>query len=111
MEELKKELETLLAKYIGFEDEVEESGGDVALYDYALDRFEDVVGCLYDLVDSMDKNKFRCSECYDYRNIEEKDGRIIDEDGEGVCIYCADEFIMNAEIEAAEEEIQKNRAY
>ena len=83
MEELKKELEILLAKYI---------------------EFEDVVGCLYDLVDSMDKNKFRCSECYDYRNIEEKDGRIIDEDGEGVCIYCADEFIMNAEIEAAEEE-------
>ena len=28
-----------------------------------------------------------------------------DEEGEGVCIYCADEFIMNAEIEAAEEEI------
>ena len=102
MEELKKELEILLAKYIEFEDEVEESGGDVALYDYALDRFEDVVGCLYDLIDSMDKNKFRCSE---YRNIEEKDGRITDEDGEGVCIYCADEFIMNAEIEAAEEEV------
>ena len=99
MEEVKKELETLLAKYIGFEDEVEESGGDVALYDYALDRFEDVVGCLYDLVDSMDKNKFRCSECYDYRNIEERDSRIIDEDGEGICIYCADEFIMNAEAE------------
>ena len=102
MEELKKELEILL----GFEDEVDESGGDVALYDCSSleERFEDVVGCLYDLVDSMDKNKFRCSECYDYRNIEEKDGRIIDEDGEGVCIYCADEFIMNAEIEAAEEE-------
>ena len=48
MEELKKELETVLAKYIGF---------------------EDVVVCLYDLIDSMDKNKFRCSECY----IEEKD--------------------------------------
>lgn len=31
MEELKKELEILLAKYIGFEDEVDESGGDVAL--------------------------------------------------------------------------------
>ena len=106
MEELKKELET----YIGFEDEVDESGGDVALYDCSSleERFEDVVVCLYDLIDSMDKNKFRCSE---YRNIEEKDGRIIDEDGEGVCIYCADEFIMNAEAEAAEEEIQKNRAY
>ena len=87
MEELKKELETLLAKYIGFEDE---SGGDVALYDCSSleERFEDVVVCLYDLIDSMDKNKFRCSE---YRNIEKKDGRIIDEDGEGVCIYCADE--------------------
>ena len=87
MEELKKELEILLAKYIGFEDEVEESGGDVALYDCSSleERFEDVVVCLYDLID---KNKFRCSE---YRNIEEKDGRIIDEDGEGVCIYCADE--------------------
>ena len=86
MEELKKELETLL----GFEDEVDESGGDVALYDCSSleERFEDVVVCLYDLIDSMDKNKFRCSE---YRNIEEKDGRIIDEDGEGVCIYCADE--------------------
>ena len=86
MEELKKELET----YIGFEDEVDESGGDVALYDCSSleERFEDVVVCLYDLIDSMDKNKFRCSE---YRNIEEKDGRIIDEDGEGVCIYCADE--------------------
>ena len=96
MEELKKELETLL----GFEDEVD----DVALYDCSSleERFEDVVVCLYDLIDSMDKNKFRCSE---YRNIEEKDSRIIDEDGEGVCIYCADEFIMNAEIEAAEEEI------
>ena len=83
MEELKKELET----YIGFEDEVDESGGDVALYDCSSleERFEDVVVCLYDLID---KNKFRCSE---YRNIEEKDGRIIDEDGEGVCIYCADE--------------------
>ena len=81
MEELKKELETLL----GFEDEVD----DVALYDCSSleERFEDVVVCLYDLIDSMDKNKFRCSECY----IEEKDGRIIDEDGEGVCIYCADE--------------------
>ena len=100
MEELKKELEILL----GFEDEVDESGGDVALYDCSSleERFEDVVVCLYDLIDSMDKNKFRCSE---YRNIEEKDGRIIDEDGEGVCIYCADEFIMNAEIEAAEEEV------
>ena len=78
MEELKKELETLL----GFEDEVD----DVALYDCSSleERFEDVVVCLYDLIDSMDKNKFRCSE---YRNIEEKD----DEDGEGVCIYCADE--------------------
>ena len=86
MEELKKELEILL----GFEDEVDESGGDVALYDCSSleERFEDVVVCLYDLIDSMDKNKFRCSE---YRNIEEKDGRIIDEDGEGVCIYCADE--------------------
>ena len=74
MEELKKELETLL----GFEDEVD----DVALYDCSSleERFEDVVVCLYDLIDSMDKNKFRCSE---YRNIEEKDG-------EGVCIYCAD---------------------
>ena len=72
MEELKKELETLL----GFEDEVD----DVALYDCSSleERFEDVVVCLYDLID---KNKFRCSE---YRNIEEKDG-------EGVCIYCADE--------------------
>ena len=71
MEELKKELETLL----GFEDEVD----DVALYDCSSleERFEDVVVCLYDLIDSMDKN----------RNIEEKDGRIIDEDGEGVCIY------------------------
>ena len=77
MEELKKELETL-----GFEDEVD----DVALYDCSSleERFEDVVVCLYDLIDSMDKNKFRCSE---YRNIEEKD----DEDGEGVCICCADE--------------------
>ena len=103
MEELKKELEILLAKYIELEDEVDESGGDVALYDCSSleERFEDVVVCLYDLIDSMDKNKFRCSE---HRNIEEKDGRIIDEDGEGVCIYCADEFIMNAEIEAAEEE-------
>ena len=74
MEELKKELETLL----GFEDEVD----DVALYDCSSleERFEDVVVCLYDLIDSMDKNKFRCSE---YGNIEEKDG-------EGVCIYCAD---------------------
>ena len=73
MEELKKELE----------EEVDESGGDVALYDCSSleERFEDVVVCLYDLIDSMDKNKFRCSE---YRNIEEKDG-------EGVCIYCADE--------------------
>ena len=73
MEELKKELE----------EEVDESGGDVALYDCSSleERFEDVVVCLYDLID---KNKFRCSE---YRNIEEKD----DEDGEGVCIYCADE--------------------
>ena len=90
MEELKKELEILLAKYIEFEDEVNESGGDVALYDCSSleERFEDVVVCLYDLIDSMDKNKFRCSE---YRNIEEKDCRIIDEDGEGVCIYCADE--------------------
>ena len=78
MEELKKELETLL----GFEDEVD----DVALYDCSSleERFEDVVVCLYDLIDSMDKNKFRCSE---YRNIEEKD-----EDGEGVCIYCADKL-------------------
>ena len=80
MEELKKELEILLAKYIEFEDEVDESGGDVALYDCSSleERFEDVVVCLYDLIDSMDKNKFRCSE---YRNIEEKD----DEDGEGIC--------------------------
>ena len=76
MEELKKELE--------------EEVDDVALYDCSSleERFEDVVVCLYDLIDSMDKNKFRCSE---YRNIEEKEGRIIDEDGEGVCIYCADE--------------------
>ena len=81
MEELKKELGILLAKYIGFEDEVDESGGDVALYDCSSleERFEDVVVCLYDLIDSMDKNKFRGSE---YRNIEDKD-----EDGEGVCIY------------------------
>ena len=51
MEELKKELETLL----GFEDEVD----DVALYDCSSleERFEDVVVCLYDLIDSMDKNR------------------------------------------------------
>ena len=104
MEELKKELEILLAKYIEFEDEVDENGGDVALYDYALERFEDVVGCLYDLVDSLDKNKFRCSSCYDYRSIEEKDSRIIDEDGEGFCVRCADVFIMEAEAEEAEKE-------
>ena len=53
MEELKKEFETLL----GFEDEVD----DVALYDCSSleERFEDVVVSLYDLIDSMDKNKFR----------------------------------------------------
>ena len=44
MEELKKELE----------EEV-----DVALYDCSSleERFEDVVVCLYDLIDSMDKNR------------------------------------------------------
>lgn len=103
MEELKKELETLLAKYIGFEDEVDENGGDVALYDYALERFEDVVGCLDDLVDSLDKNKFRCSECYEYKSIEERDSRIIDWDEQGICVSCADAIIMDIEAE-------KNRA-
>ena len=45
MEELKKELETL-----GFEDEVD----DVALYDCSSleERFEDVVVCLYDLMNA-----------------------------------------------------------
>ena len=100
MEELKKEFEVLLAKFIEFQSKVEEvEGGDIDLYEYALERFEDVVGCLDDLEESMDKNKFRCSECYEYKSIEERDSRIIDEDGEGICIYCADEFIMNAEAE------------
>ena len=100
MEELKKEFEVLLAKFTEFQSKVEEvEYGDIALYEYALEKFEDVVGCLDDLADSLDENKFMCSECYEYKNIEERDGRIIDEDGEGICIYCADEFIMNAEAE------------
>ena len=100
MEELKKEFEVLLAKFTEFQSKVEEvEYGDIALYEYALEKFEDVVGCLDDLADSLDENKFMCSECYEYKSIEERDSRIIDEDGEGICIYCADEFIMNAEAE------------
>lgn len=104
MEELKKEFEVLLAKFIEFQSEVEEvEGGDVDLYEYALERFEDVVDCLDELADSMDKNKFMCSGCYEYKSIEERDSRIIDEDGEqGVCVSCADVIIMD--IEAEEEE-------
>ena len=101
MEELKKEFEVLLAKFTEFQSKVEEvEYGDIALYEYALEKFEDVVGCLDDLADSLDENKFMCSECYEYKSIEERDSRIIDEDGEGICIYCADEFIMNAEAES-----------
>lgn len=111
MEELKKEFEVLLAKFIEFQSKVEEAeevGGDICLYEYALERFEDVVGCLDDLAESMDKNKFRCSECYEYKSIEERDSRIIDEDGgQGVCVSCADVIIMDIE---AEEEEEKNRA-
>ena len=100
MEELKKEFEVLLAKFTEFQSKVEEvEYGDIALYEYALEKFEDVVGCLDDLADSLDENKFMCSECYEYKSIEERDSRIIDEDGEGICIYCPDEFIMNAEAE------------
>ena len=100
MEELKKEFEVLLAKFTEFQSKVEEvEYGDIALYEYALEKFEEVVGCLDDLADSLDENKFMCSECCEYKSIEERDSRIIDEDGEGICIYCADEFIMNAEAE------------
>lgn len=101
MEELKKEFEVLLAKFIEFQSKVEEAeGGDVDLYEYALERFEDVVDCLDDLEESMDKNKFRCSECYEYKSIEERDSRIIDEDeGQGVCVSCADVIIMDIEAE------------
>ena len=109
MEELKKEFEVLLAKFTEFQSKVEEvEYGDIALYEYALEKFEDVVGCLDDLEESMDKNKFRCSECYEYKSIEERDSRIIDEDGgQGVCVSCADVIIMDIE---AEEEEEKNRA-
>ena len=100
MEELKKEFEVLLAKFIEFQSKVEEvEGGDIDLYEYALERFEDVVDCLDEIADSMDKNKFWCSECCEYKSIEERDSRVIDEDGEGLCVSCADEFIMNAEAE------------
>lgn len=108
MEELKKEFEVLLAKFIEFQSKVEEAeevGGDIALYEYALERFEDVVDCLDELADSMDKNKFRCSDCFEYKSIEERDSRIIDEDeGQGVCVSCADEIIMDIEAEEAEKE-------
>ena len=107
MEELKKEFEVLLAKFIEFQSKVEEAeevGGDIDLYEYALERFEDVVGCLDELADSMDKNKFRCSDCFEYKSIEERDSRVIDEDGEGLCVSCAEVFIMDAEAEAAAEE-------
>ena len=105
MEELKKEFEVLLAKFTEFQSKVEEvEYGDIALYEYALEKFEDVVGCLDEIADSIDENKFMCSDCYKYRNIEERDSRIIDEDGEGICIYCAYEFIMNVEAEEAEKE-------
>lgn len=104
MEELKKEFEVLLAKFIEFQSKVEEVGGDIDLYEYTLERFEDVVGCLDELADSMDKNKFRCSDCFEYKSIEERDSRIIDEDGEGFCVHCAEVFIMDAEAEAAAEE-------
>ena len=99
MEELKKEFEVLLAKFIEFQSKVEEAeevGGDIALYEYALEKFEDVVGCLDEIADSMDENKFRCSDCFEYKSIEERDSRIIDEDGEG---FCAEVFIMDAEAE------------
>lgn len=105
MEELKKEFEVLLAKFIEFQSKVEEvENGDIALYEYALEKFEDVVGCLDEIADSMDKNKFRCSDCFEYKSIEERDSRIIDEDGEGFCVRCAEVFIMDAEAEAEEEE-------
>lgn len=108
MEELKKEFEVLLAKFIEFQSKVEEVDGDIALYEYALEKFEDVVGCLDEIADSMDENKFRCSDCFEYKSIEERDSRIIDEDGEqGVCVSCADVIIMD--IEAEEEE--KNRDF
>ena len=103
MEELKKEFEVLLAKFIEFQSKVEEvEYGDIALYEYALERFEDVVGCLDELADSMDENKFRCSDCFEYKSIEERDSRIIDEDGEGVCVSCADVIIMDIEAEKEE---------
>lgn len=103
MEELKKEFEVLLAKFIEFQSKVEEvEYGDIALYEYALEKFEEVVGCLDDLADSMDKNKFRCSDCFEYKSIEERDSRIIDEDGEGFCIHCAEVFIMDIEAEKEE---------
>ena len=107
MEELKKEFEVLLAKFIEFQSKVEEvEGGDIDLYEYALERFEDAVDCLDELADSMDKNKFRCSDCFEYKSIEERDSRIIDEDGgQGVCVSCADVIIMD--IEAEEEEEKK----
>lgn len=105
MEELKKEFEVLLAKFTEFQSKVEEvEYGDIALYEYALEKFEDVVGCLDEIADSMDKNKFRCSDCFEYKSIEERDSRIIDEDGEGFCVRCAEVFIMDAEVEEAEKE-------
>lgn len=106
MEELKKEFEVLLAKFTEFQSKVEEvEYGDIALYEYALEKFEDVVGCLDDLADSLDENKFMCSDCFEYKSIEERDSRVIDEDGEGLCVSCAEVFIMDAEAEAAEEEV------
>ena len=105
MEELKKEFEVLLAKFIEFQSKVEEvEYGDIALYEYALEKFEEVVGCLDEIADSMDENKFRCSDCFEYKSIEERDSRVIDEDGEGLCISCAEVFIMDAEAEAEKEE-------
>ena len=105
MEELKKEFEVLLAKFIEFQSKVEEvEYGDIALYEYALEKFEEVVGCLDEIADSMDENKFRCSDCFEYKSIEERDSRVIDEDGEGLCVSCAEVFIMDAEAEEAEKE-------
>lgn len=64
-----------------------------------------MVDCLDEIADSMDKNKFWCSECCEYKSIEERDSRIIDEDGgQGICVSCADVIIMDAEAEAAAEE-------
>lgn len=91
MKELKKDLEKILKRFYELEEEVERESEEPELYEYITERLSDIVGCMEDMVDSMDRDKFWCVECGKYFSLECRDNRIEDEGN--ICISCVERIL------------------